>query len=134
MIKNANIIEKGSALPGQGQTGNQRSNAKWRSFARLGFLGLAVLSLTGCIGRYTGGGSIDSLAGAPQKATFGFVIDAVNPDANGYATAVKGQFQYDDHGAGVSFHVDQLTSADYFDLVGTRPYYRLQSRRTFWPL
>jgi len=79
----------------------------------------AVLSLSGCIGRYTGGGSINSTAGAGKKATFGFVIDGTGPpDLNGYATKAKGQFQYDDHGAGVSFHVDKITPTDYFYVTG----------------
>jgi hypothetical protein len=88
---------------------------KWKQCATLAIAGLAVFSLSGCIGRYTGGGSIDSTVGAPQKATFGFVIDAMGPaDVNGFPTKVKGQFQYNDHGAGVSFHVDQITPTDFF--------------------
>ena len=92
---------------------------KGRQCAMLAIAGFALLSLCGCVGRYTGGGSIDSTAGAAQKATFGFVIDGMGPpDLNGYATKVKGQFQYDDHGAGVSFHVDKMTPTDYFYLLG----------------
>jgi len=78
----------------------------------LAVVGLAAANLTGCVGRYTGGGSIDSINGAPQKATFGFVLDALDPDANGYPTNVTGQFQFNDHAAGVSFHVNQFESAD----------------------
>lgn len=92
---------------------------KWKQCAMLAIAGLAVLSLSGCIGRYTGGGSINSTAGAAQKATFGFVIDGIGPpDLNGYASKAKGQFQYDDHGAGVSFHVDKITPTDFFYVLG----------------
>lgn len=83
--------------------------------------GFAVLSASGCVGRYTGGGYIDStVVGAPQKATFGFVIDAMGPaDANGYPTRVKGRFQYEDKADGVSLHVNQMTPTDYFYYIGT---------------
>lgn len=92
---------------------------KWKQCAMLAIAVFAVLSLSGCIGRYTGGGSINSTAGAAQKATFGFVIDGIGPpDLNGYATKAKGQFQYDDHGAGVSFHVDKITPTDFFYVLG----------------
>jgi hypothetical protein len=87
----------------------------WKQGAMLAIAGFAVLSLCGCIGRYTGGGSIGSTAGGTQKATFGFVIDAMGPaDLSGFPSKVKGQFQYDDHGAGVSFHVGQMTPTDFF--------------------
>jgi hypothetical protein len=111
MKNKSNSIEECPALMGQKQTPNQRSKGKWTQFAMLAVVGLAAASLTGCVGRYTGGGSIDSVAGAPEKATFGFVIDAVNPDEAGYPTAIKGQFQFNDHGAGVSFHVNQFEQA-----------------------
>ena len=92
---------------------------KWKQCAMLAIAGFAVLSLSGCIGRYTGGGSIDSTAGRAQKATFGFVIDGIGPpDLNGFPSKVKGQFQYDDHGAGVSFHVGQMTPTDFFYVLG----------------
>ena len=119
MKNKSNSIEECPALLGQKQTPNQRSKGKWTQFAMLAVVGLAAASLTGCVGRFTGGGSIDSVAGAPQKATFGFVIDAINPDVNGNPTAVKGQFQFDDHGAGVSFHVNQLQPALYAYILGT---------------
>src|SRR5215471_10897502 len=92
---------------------------KWKQCAMLAIAGFAMLILSGCIGRYTGGGSIDSTAGAAQKATFGFVIDGMGPpDLNGFASKVKGQFQYDDHGAGVSFHVSQMTPTDFVYVTG----------------
>ncbi len=109
MTNNSSLSAKDSALTDQNQTAKQQSKSKWTTFARLAFVGLVASSLVGCVGRFTGGGSIDSIAGAPQKATFGFVIDATNPDEDGNPTAVTGQFQYNDHAAGVSFHVDQLT-------------------------
>jgi hypothetical protein len=88
---------------------------KWNQCAILAIVGFALLNLSACIGRYTGGGSIDSIADPSQKATFGFVIDAMGPpDANGFPTKAKGQFQYADHGAGVIFHVDQITPTGAF--------------------
>lgn len=87
-------------------------NRPYRLFAMLLAAGFA-LSLTGCVGRFTGGGFIDSANGAPKKATFGFVIDAVEPDEFGNPTAVLGQFQFNDHAAGVKFHVNQLEPALY---------------------
>jgi hypothetical protein len=108
---------------------------KWNRCAILTIAALAVLSLSGCIGRYTGGGSIDSTAGALQKATFGFVIDAMGPpDAQGFPTKAKGQFQYNDHGAGVSFHVDQLTPTDFFYVInpnGPNPILGIQFDGTY---
>ena len=113
MINNSSISENDSAVMDHKQTANQQSKGTWTKFARLAFVGLAASSMVGCVGRFTGGGSIDSVAGAPQKATFGFVIDAVNPDDAGNPTAIKGQFQFNDQAAGVSFHVDQLQPALY---------------------
>ena len=113
MINNSSTIGKSLDVTDQKQANSEPSKGKWTKLANLAFVGLASLSMVGCVGRFTGGGSIDSVAGGPQKATFGFVIDAVNPDEAGNPTAIKGQFQYNDHGAGVSFHVDQLTPALY---------------------
>jgi hypothetical protein len=62
--------------------------------------------------KITGGGSIDSITGAPEKATFGFGLN-VTPDENGNPTAVKGQFQFNDHSAGVNFHLDRLQPASF---------------------
>jgi hypothetical protein len=114
MKNKSNSIEECPALMGQKQTTNQRSKGKWSQLAMLAVVGLAAANLTGCVGRFTGGGSIDSIVGAPQKATFGFVLDAVDPDAGGYPTNVTGQFQFDDHAAGVSFHVNQFEPTDSF--------------------
>jgi len=98
----------------------------WTSWALLSVLGLAVATLTGCLaGKYTGGGFINSTAGGGQKATFGFNLEALDRDGDGQADRVvqdvfdpetgellysaewwtaKGQFNYNDHGAGVRFH------------------------------
>jgi hypothetical protein len=118
MKNKSNSIEECPALMGQKQTPNQRSKGKWTKFAMLAVVGLAAANLTGCVGKFTGGGSIDSIAGAPQKATFGFVLDAINPDENGNPTALTGQFQFNDHGAGVLFHVAQLEPTGTFDPSG----------------
>jgi hypothetical protein len=87
-------------------------------------------------GKYTGGGFIQSAAGAPQKATFGFNLEGVDGDGDGFVDRVdkfvevpnpfgpfpptltyivwwqvgQGQFQYNDHGAGVKFHLDHDAS------------------------
>jgi len=69
-------------------------------------VGLSAVALVGCAGKYTGGGYIDSvIVGANSKATFGFNIDGTDVDGDGNPDLAKGQFQYDDHAAGVSFHV-----------------------------
>ena len=112
--------------------GKLMKEVKWKQCAMLAIAGFVVLSLSGCIGRYTGGGSIDSTAGGKQKATFGFVVDGIGPpDANGFATKAKGQFQYDDHGAGVSFHVDNVTPTDYFYVIGGGPALGIQYNGTY---
>jgi len=119
MINNSNTLEEFPTLVDQKQPASEPSKGTWTRFARLAFVGLASLSMVGCVGRFTGGGSIDSVKGAPQKATFGFVIDATNPDENGNPTALKGQFQFNDHGAGVRFHVAQLEPTGSFDPSGS---------------
>jgi hypothetical protein len=81
---------------------------KWMRFAMLAIVGLWASSQVGCAGKYTGGGFIGSAAGAPQKATFGFNINGIDQNGDGYPDVATGQFQYDDHGAGVSFHADQI--------------------------
>jgi hypothetical protein len=81
---------------------------KRTKFAMLAIVGLWVSSLVGCAGRYTGGGFIDSAAGAPQKATFGFDIVGIDLNGDQIPDVASGQFQYDDHGAGVKFHLDDL--------------------------
>lgn len=67
---------------------------------------LAVIGLAGCTGIYTGGGSIPSASGVPGEiATFGFSIHVANDGVDcDTIESVKGQFQYVDHGTGVSFH------------------------------
>jgi len=79
---------------------------KSRGVLSLSIVGLAALPLGGCAGKYTGGGYIDSVSGgAKDKATFGFNIDSTDVDGDDVADVVKGQFQYNDRAAGVSFHV-----------------------------
>jgi hypothetical protein len=94
---------------GCGANATQGASGSYRRLGQLAALattGLVVLTLTGCAGKYTGGGSIDSnIIGAKGKATFGFNIDGTDVDGDGQVDAAKGQFQYDDRPAGVSFHV-----------------------------
>lgn len=57
----------------------------------------AILLLTGCSGKYTGGGFIDSTAGEKQKATFGFNLELIDEDGDGFwdlGSAGKGQFTF----------------------------------------
>jgi hypothetical protein len=86
-------------------------------------------------GEYAGGGFIASKAGGKEKATFGFNLEAVDKDGDGIidranATVYvdygipglppfpslvdwyvgQGQFQYNDHGARVKFHLDHDAS------------------------
>lgn len=75
-------------------------------------------------GKYTGGGFIQSSAGTPRKATFGFNLQAVDGDGDGWIDRAQiiqggfltwwevgqGQFQYADHAAGVKFHLDHDAS------------------------
>lgn len=50
---------------------------------------LASSLSVGCIGKYTGGGAIESAAGAPHRATFGCVVEGTVPDENGTERAPK---------------------------------------------
>ena len=88
----------------------------------LAVVGLAAALLTGCApGKYTGGGFIQSAAGGNQKATFGFELEGIDATGAGQVTLefgevasgefdvwalAKGQFTYNDHGAGVQFQFD----------------------------
>ena len=92
---------------------------KFVKFAMLTVSLLFVAMCAGCGGRYTGGGYIDSAAGAPQKAILGFVVDAGDPDPTGFPTTVRGQFQYNDLAAGVRLHVDQMAAAPFASAIGT---------------
>lgn len=84
----------------------------WLKSAMRAVTCLVAFSLSvGCIGKYTGGGAIESAAGAPHRATFGCVVEGSVPDENGNASVVTGQFEYHDHGTGVRFHVTQLAPA-----------------------
>jgi hypothetical protein len=134
MINNSSISGKDSAVTDQKQTNNQPSKSKWTKLAILAIVGLAATLLTGCApGKYTGGGFIDSATGGKAKATFGFSLEGIDKDGDGQVdTAVvyppddevpiifaiaKGQFDYNDLGAGVQFHLaivpdPTLTRAD----------------------
>src|SRR6516225_6251077 len=114
MINNLNIIENGSALSGQKQTPDQRTQRNWRRFANLAIVGLTAALLVGCApGKYTGGGFIESAAGGNQKATFGFELEGIDATGSGQVTLefgqvgpttfdvwalAKGPFTYNDHG------------------------------------
>ncbi len=82
-----------------------------------------VAGAFGCAGKYTGGGSIPSTAAESKAgATFGFNLEGVDRNNDGQIDIAtqydpvgdfyfgwmvgKGQFNYNDHGANVSFHVD----------------------------
>jgi hypothetical protein len=82
-----------------------------------------VAGAFGCAGKYTGGGSIPSAAaGSKAGATFGFNLEGVDGNNDGMIDIAveydpvegfyfgwmvgKGQFNYNDHGAGVRFHAD----------------------------
>ena len=69
------------------------------------------LWLTGCAGRFTGGGWIPSACDPKAKATFGFTIDAVDEDGDGEADTGTGQFQLVDRACGVDFHGEILYAA-----------------------
>ena len=134
MINNSNIMEKSTAVVDQKQTASQPGKGKWTKYAILAIVGIAGSLLTGCApGKYTGGGFIDSAAGGKAKATFGFSLEGIDKDGDGQVdTAVvfppddqvpiifaiaKGQFDYNDHGAEVQFHLEivpdpTLTRAD----------------------
>lgn len=67
-------------------------------------IGLALLG-AGCRpGKYTGGGWLPSAVESKGKATFGFNLHAYDLDGDGRTDSWKGQFQYNDHAAGVKFH------------------------------
>ena len=136
MINNLNIIEKGSALSGQKQTPRQQSQRNWRHYAILAVAALTAAQLTGCAGKYTGGGSIQSAAGGNAKATFGFELEGVDATGNGQVTVesveiapdvwanwllAKGQCTYNDHGAGVQFHFDCVEMTNYPAPDGSYP-------------
>jgi hypothetical protein len=65
---------------------------------------LAVVGLTGCPGKFTGGGWIDSAAGAPDKAHVAFTVHADDEDGDGLADTYRGQWEYHDNASDVAFH------------------------------
>ena len=83
----------------------------WTSWALLSVLGLAAATLTSCAGKYTGSGSIPSVAGAPNQATLAFNVQTDgDTDGDGVAENVKGQIQFQDLAAGVRIHGEILNS------------------------
>ena len=95
----------------------RQGKGTWRKVARMAFVGLAAVSMVSCLGTYTGGGTMDSVAGGKNKATFGFMIEATDPLGEGFPTAVEGQFEYSDRAAGVRFHVAEMEPAYYAELI-----------------
>ena len=101
---------------------------KYAMLATVGLIGASQVGYAQQVeaGKYTGGGFIQSAAG---KATFGFNLEGVDGDGDGFIDRVdaiqlrelwpggpkvpflvwwhvgRGQFQYNDHGAGVQFHL-----------------------------
>jgi hypothetical protein len=88
-------------------------------FAVLTVTLLLVAMCASCSGRYIGGGYIDSLAGAPQRATIGFIVDAGDPDPTGFPQTVTGQVQFNDLAVGVQLHIDQMSAAPFASGIGT---------------
>jgi hypothetical protein len=128
MKNNANIMEKSSVTVDRKRPSSRRSKVKG-TLHSLAVTGLVALGLTGCDpGTYTGGGFIASAAGGKAKATFGFNFEALDRDGDGQVDQViapvanpenpeeiwyylvwwtgKGQFNFNDSGAGVNFHFD----------------------------
>lgn len=71
-------------------------------------MGLLAIVLSGCAGKYTGGGWIPSAQDATKKATFGGIVSGVDTDGDLFADSYSGQWQYHDKAAGVNFHVDEV--------------------------
>lgn len=92
---------------------------RWRMAALAA--GLALCQV-GCVGKFTGGGWLDSRAGNSAKATFGMNMQAIDEDGNGSVDSYRGQFEYQDKGAlplfptGVRFH-GEVTTADIIEDV-----------------
>ncbi|HET6576386.1 MAG TPA: hypothetical protein VFG68_22490 [Fimbriiglobus sp.] len=90
----------------------------WSSLGVAAAAALCALGPVGCAGKFTGGGWIDSRAGAPAKATMGFNLQATGED--GGDLEYRGQFQYSDHGSfagfpdGVAIHgvIDEVNIAE----------------------
>ena len=75
----------------------------------VGLVGSLALFVSGCEGKYTGGGVIDSAIEEGAKANLGFNMHATDTDSEciellgveicNIADEVKGQLQYKDHGS-----------------------------------
>ena len=87
------------------------------------FVVLSVMAtvLTGCAGKYTGGGWIPSAVDSTKKATFGGNLSARDTDGDLIADTFSGQWQYHDKAAGVSFHVNDVQFGLEVDLAGPYP-------------
>ena len=105
---------------------DQQGKGTWLKVAKMALVGLAAVGMASCLGTYTGGGFIDSAAGAPHKATFGLTIEATDPLGFGEPSAVEGQFEYSDRAAGVRFHVAEMEPAYYAELINSFPEAYLQ--------
>ena len=87
------------------------------------FVVLSVMAtvLTGCAGKYTGGGWMPSAADPSQKATFGGNLSAQDTDGDLIADRFSGQWQYHDKAAGVNFHVNDVLFGFELDIDGPYP-------------
>ena len=104
----------------------------------VGLVGALALFVSGCEGKYTGGGVIDSTIDPAAKASFGFNMQAIDTDGDcedwgpagllcNLADEAKGQLQYKDHGTdeedyakGMSIHGVVTDGAVTFDLQDTK--------------
>lgn len=104
MMNSSNSAQQGSRSD-QKQLPNSGRKRTYNSWAIMSVLGLAVASLTGCAGKYTGSGSIPSVAGDANKATIAFNVQTDgDTDGDGVPENVKGQLQFQDLAAGVRVH------------------------------
>lgn len=87
------------------------------------FVVLSVMAtvLTGCAGKYTGGGWMPSAVDPSQKATFGGNLSARDTDGDLLADSFSGQWQYHDKAAGVNFHVNDVQFGLEVDVSGPFP-------------
>ncbi len=79
-----------------------------KDIAVISLVGSLALFVSGCDtfgpGKYTGGGVMESAIVDGGKANLGFNMQALDKDGDGEIETVKGQLQYKDRGADVSFH------------------------------
>lgn len=98
------------------------------------WIALALIALgpglTGCAGKYTGGGWIPSQVDARAKATFGFNMNAEDTDGDGVADTTRGEFQFNDRAANVAFHA--VVIEGYFNPEWVWPYGDMLA--IYWPI